>query len=794
MTSVWRGSIAAACMAAAGLAGGAASASQVVLRDGRVLKGKLGEAVSLAEQNAAATRDPGPKTIVFTDDNLRRTFVPRMQVADVRPDVIGPPEEKFRIKQQTPHGAKTVRSVGAPAGPVEPWDDWGRRIFPMATADKGVLKVIQAITEVTPQWVKVEGLNYNWDMRMATSSIPHETLHKILWRQIDPQDIEQRKKIARFYLQCERYEDARQVLQDIVRDFPNQADLKQQLQPTIQSLRKMGAERILSELKLRRAAGQHQRVQALLKKFPSEDIAGDILQAVREMIVEYDTAETTRATVLKEVAALLARTAAGSVAGQDAARLQKEIAAELNIDTLPRMAAFLQNVNDPQMKADDKVALALSGWLLGPDHAIPQISTALSACRVRQVARQYLTEGMKVGRGKLLELLPSEESASAAILANLLAEMKPPFELPEEVDPQKPGYYRLEVATVSREAPVAYYVQLPPEYNPYRRYPMIVALHDAGLNAELEVDWWAGEWSAQGRLGQATRQGYIVLAPEWTVEHQAQYQFSAREHTAVLASLRDACRRFAVDTDRVFLTGHAMGGDAAWDIGLAHPDLWAGVVPIAAESQKYCSRYWENARSLPFYVVCGELDDGRMAHNAGDLDRYMRTSGFNVTLVEYLGRGHEHFSDEQLRLFDWMGRFRRDFFPHEFACSTMRPWDNYFWWAEVSGQPPGTMVEPNNWPPPRNTRALEIKGSSRVNNNLTLSTGTKATTVWLAPQMVNFQNRIDMSVNGHRVNLPRPFIQPSLEVLLEDVRTRGDRQHPFWAKVEVPSARVNGEP
>jgi hypothetical protein len=27
-------------------------------------------------------------------------------------------------------------------------------------------------------------------------------------------------------------------------------------------------------------------------------------------------------------------------------------------------------------------------------------------------------------------------------------------------------------------------------------------------------------------------------------------------------------------------------------------------------------------------------------------------------------------------------------------------------------------------------------------------------------------------------------VQPDLKVLLEDVRTRGDRLHPFWAKVE----------
>jgi hypothetical protein len=30
-----------------------------------------------------------------------------------------------------------------------------------------------------------------------------------------------------------------------------------------------------------------------------------------------------------------------------------------------------------------------------------------------------------------------------------------------------------------------------------------------------------------------------------------------------------------------------------------------------------------------------------------------------------------------------------------------------------------------------------------------------------------------------------------MAVLLEDVRTRADRMHPFWAKVEFPGGRVN---
>ena len=74
------------------------------------------------------------------------------------------------------------------------------------------------------------------------------------------------------------------------------------------------------------------------------------------------------------------------------------------------------------------------------------------------------------------------------------------------------------------------------------------------------------------------------------------------------AALRDACRRFSIDVDRVYLTGHGIGGDAAWDIAIAHPDLWAGVIPIVAVADKFVGRYAKNAQYVAWYIVAGELD------------------------------------------------------------------------------------------------------------------------------------------------------------------------------------------
>ena len=340
-------------------------------------------------------------------------------------------------------------------------------------------------------------------------------------------------------------------------------------------------------------------------------------------------------------------------------------------------------------------------------------------------------------------------------------------------------------------ADVTYHVQLPPEYDPYKKYPTIVTMHGSATGPIEQIDWWSGVYNdrLKLRMGQAARRGYIVIAPAWTRKHQRKYEYSAREHATVLFSLRDACKRFSVDTDRVFLTGHSMGGDAAWDIGLAHPDLWAGVIPIVATADKYIKRYWQNAKTVPFYFVAGEMDGDRLSINGPELDRYMTRTGFDCIVVEFLGRGHEDFIDEVQRLFDWMELHQRNFSPEEFEISTLRTWDNFFWWAEISDMPAGSVVAPALFDDKiGDVRPILVEGRVVPSaNRVRLETGAGKATIYLSPEVVDFDQRISISVN--RLRDINENIRPQIETILEDARTRADRQHPFWAKVEIDTGR-----
>ncbi len=870
----------------------------LTLKNGTRLEGTLGKIGSIGNPLAAVGGgEVQLKRIIVVDDDLRRTFVGTHQVASGPAPSPGGAVEKIKIPQRIPTAGNGVIGVG-PIVRVTPFDEWGRRIFTMSTP-KGSVDVIQGITEITPHYTKVEALQsgtpYVWSMRIATSSIPRETLSKILLHRIDPKNPDERLKIVRLYLQSERIQDARAELEGLIKDFPELSNLQDQ----VKALHQLAAQRLLKEVELRRDAGQHRLAYSMLSSFPSDGVAGETLLKVRDRLGEYDAARAKGERVVE----LLAEHQAALK--DDSARtavkpMCDEIAAELNIHTLDRMADYLRLADDPAMPAEQKLSLAISGWLLGSGSGIDNLAVARSLYEVRNLVRQYLRSDRKPERDAALAQLTSVEGGTPANIAKLIAHMKPALETPlyppvelvpaeepkEEAVPQAavepapaveeeepgfavgaaparraameaaarkrereteaalrrpvdkverraplnqqafdvgdellnenklkknpaaanpadakkddeaekaaeapeshftdvPGLLRMTTPGLSEDPDLEYYVQLPPEYDPYRRYPVIISLNGTGTSPEQQIDWWAGAYSpaAKTRFGQGTRHSYIVVAPKWLREHQRKYEYTAREHAAVLYTLRDVCKRFAVDTDRVFLSGHSIGGDAAWDIGLAHPDLWAGVMPIVATADKYVNRYWENASLVPFYFVSGEKDGNKLQVNASEWDRYLQKPGWDVTVVQYQGRGHEHFHDEIQKLFDWMNLHKRNFFPKEFKVVSMRPWDNFFWWIEVGALPPQSMVMPIEYPPSRGVFPAQIEGNITATNGVRVQAAGGSITAYLSPEMVNFSERVSVTMNGKKHN----NIQPDVAVLLEDVRTRGDRLHPFWAKAE----------
>ncbi|MDR1384439.1 MAG: hypothetical protein LBJ67_11455 [Planctomycetaceae bacterium] len=761
--------------------------SQVLMKDGRMIRGIPSRLALVNETPADAERlADKSRHIVLVEDGLRRIYVSRFEVADfVGADVEESPE-RFRFKRQpseiTREGRKllSVRSYYD----YEPFDEFGRRIMIL----EGKTPIEQAITEINPRYVSIGSRGIHWNMRIATNSLPQETISRILLKQIELKNLEDRKRIVRFYLQGERYHDARNELDSLLKEFGESEQVLRELQPLQRNLGQLETEQIRKELELRRKAGQYEYIKPFLAEFPAEQATVETLQAVRNMIEE-DAATTEQCRKIAVAFQEYAEKVSDEKQKTTLLPILEEIAKELNNNTLERMAPLQLVINDNETPVEEKLAVGTSGWLVGANDAVTELPLAVSMATVRNRLGEYLRETGEKEREMVFAEIVAEEAGTIETVAKILKGMKPVFPIPQKPLKEKPGSYLLTTTAYDDHLPFAYWIQLPPEYDPNRRYPMIITLNGE-TSPEQQTDWWAGDWRNQQRYGQATRFGYIVMSPVWNIDNLPEYDFSARSHAAVLYSYYDSLRHFSIDVDRVFLTGHSFGGDAAWDIGISHPDLWAGVMPIAATGRKYIQAYAANARLVPLYFVNGDvdgmvgLDDNIAAFNTYLTARTM--SHYNCTVVSYIGRGHEGFSDEIQYLFDWMGRQTRQFPRKEFDVRSLRAWDNFFWWCEGERLPPRSTLEPLLWSPdgpPPGYRTTTIKGNITSQNSIRLTFSAGKITVWLSPELIDFNARAEILLNNRRTNALKGVPQGNLYDMLEDVRTRFDRQHPFWLKV-----------
>ncbi len=758
------------------------NAETITLNNGLQLTGKLRTVNSVGEDLNKPVQPGSPLgRIVVVDDGLRHVFVARklIRAGGLAPDALVNTEE-IKLPKRVISSTRTVGTLGSIAR-TTPFDEFGNRVCSIHTV-KGPVDVLQGITRITPHYVRVETLTgkagFYWDMRLATSSFSRKRLTGWMLKGIDENNFHDRQRIIALYIQAGRNRDALVELEKMLKEFPQARDLATTRRRLYQNV----AQEVLDEIERRQAAGQFGFAHELLTNFPREGVAGEILLRVEDLLKEYDNFFARKATLFELLGThrqQLDQVTEKEVLDQVLAEIRNAV----NINNLDRFADYLRLADDDQLSVDQKMSLAITGWLLGSGASRRNLAEGLSLVKVRDDVAKYLRTSFDqvADREAILKRLEAEEGSTPELLAPLIAHMLPPMptEVPDE--PEVPGMLELEVPMGDDKPPLKYVVQLPPEYDPYRRYACILTLHPYGGSPKNQLDWWGGPYVPQRRtrMGQATRHGYIVVAPAWNPDGATKYDYSFDAHHAVLKTRRDAMRRFAIDSNRVFLSGHSMGGDAAWDIGVSHPDLWAGVIPIVAFGLRYVSFYHENAKGLPFYFIGGELDSGWIPSQATRIDRYVKTTGYNAIVVEYRGRGHEPFAEETLPLFEWLNRQRRGDAPVELEASAMRPWDNFFWWIELGAMRPETITLPELWPP-ENPKPTRIKAHRRAANRFRINTNAENYLLWLTPDIVDFSKRI--YVNGRKVE-----VAPSSRILLDDARTRADRQHPYWARVEMGS-------
>jgi predicted peptidase len=169
-------------------------------------------------------------------------------------------------------------------------------------------------------------------------------------------------------------------------------------------------------------------------------------------------------------------------------------------------------------------------------------------------------------------------------------------------------------------------------YDPAKPTPLVVALHGMGGDENSMFD---SEAYGPGFLKrEAKRAGFIVACPKGR-DSASMYRGDAEQD--VLEVLADVQRTFHIDSTRIYLMGHSMGGYGTWSIAMNHPDIFAALGPISGGGN---AAGMAKIARIPEYVTHGDDDRTVPVTQSRAMVEAGRKAGATIVYVEVPGGSH----------------------------------------------------------------------------------------------------------------------------------------------------------
>jgi pimeloyl-ACP methyl ester carboxylesterase len=257
-----------------------------------------------------------------------------------------------------------------------------------------------------------------------------------------------------------------------------------------------------------------------------------------------------------------------------------------------------------------------------------------------------------------------------------------------------------------------YYAVLPPkDYDPEKKYALILTLHGAAVKASRLVDCHAQkDWA-------------FVVAPTNRRRYGFDWQDWGRLDALEVLSL--VKKTFPIDSDRVYLTGHSMGGHGTWHIAMSHPHLFAAAAPLAGWTcfqlyipwflqksytfaepgqitirdmslrEDFVPDFVENALNLPIFITQGGSDDNVPPVHSRLFASLLDELNYQYHYKEIPGKGHWYNLDDSAKtvcvddpeLMEFLKARTREFLPRHVILKTTNLGQNHkSYWVKIIRQ------------------------------------------------------------------------------------------------------------
>jgi predicted esterase len=202
-----------------------------------------------------------------------------------------------------------------------------------------------------------------------------------------------------------------------------------------------------------------------------------------------------------------------------------------------------------------------------------------------------------------------------------------------------------------------YSIKLPVNYDPGKKYPLLVFLHGSGSDEQEQ------------RLLNRSRSGgnFIEIAPLARDIYRAYAEDYSQKD--IIEAIDDVAKYFAVDTDNIIIGGFSMGGYGALRTFYEHPNRYKGIAVHAGhpdlanewldgEHPNFLDdNYLTSFSNVPVFIYHGRKDAAINVDLIEKMSEKLTEAGTRVTKRIVEDKGHEYPDEKTNELyFDWLNQ------------------------------------------------------------------------------------------------------------------------------------------
>ncbi|MEM7457671.1 MAG: alpha/beta hydrolase-fold protein [Planctomycetota bacterium] len=247
-------------------------------------------------------------------------------------------------------------------------------------------------------------------------------------------------------------------------------------------------------------------------------------------------------------------------------------------------------------------------------------------------------------------------------------------------------------------------------------------------------------------------------------------------------------------TTRIYITGQSMGGHLSYRSALSLPDRFGAVSPHSGGYDFVEKQSIGNLINVPGYAIWGVREPYGINVDNRTNRAWAEEHEMDWQFVEKNG-GHEIYQDELPKVAEFFSERERNLYPQQVYLRAGGHMKFVKTW-QIRGWPEHTIYfdeRPLRWnmrhwievePRPDHDGPLELMAENRGNNQIEIaSENVRGLTVFLHPEMIDFDAPVSIRVNGAEVFSEQ--VEPDPALMFELAREFDDRGRVYFARVDL---------